>query len=63
MATQAMFRIWRGDPAGGQFQDYVTPVEEGMVVLDAVHRDPGSSGARSCGAMELQGRQVRLVLR
>src|SRR6201985_772251 len=38
MATQAMFRIWRGDPAGGQFQDYLTPVEEGMVVLDAVHR-------------------------
>ena len=38
MATQAMFRIWRGDPAGGSFQDYVTPVEEGMVVLDAVHR-------------------------
>jgi succinate dehydrogenase / fumarate reductase iron-sulfur subunit len=38
MATQATFRIWRGDPAGGQFQDYVTPVEEGMVVLDAVHR-------------------------
>ncbi len=38
MATQAMFRIWRGDPAGGEFQDYVTPVEEGMVVLDAVHR-------------------------
>ena len=38
MATQAMFRIWRGDPAGGEFHDYVTPVEEGMVVLDAVHR-------------------------
>ena len=38
MATQATFRIWRGDPAGGQFQDYVTPVEDGMVVLDAVHR-------------------------
>src|SRR6201987_1881970 len=38
MATQAMFRIWRGDPAGGKFQDYVTPVEEGMVVLDAVHQ-------------------------
>ena len=38
MAKQAMFRIWRGDPAGGQFQDYLTPVEEGMVVLDAVHR-------------------------
>ena len=38
MATQAMFRIWRGDSAGGQFQDFVTPVDEGMVVLDAVHR-------------------------
>ena len=38
MAKQATFRIWRGDPAGGAFQDYVTPVEEGMVVLDAVHR-------------------------
>src|ERR1700753_3499115 len=38
MATQAMFRIWRGDPAGGKFQDYLTPLEEGMVVLDAVHR-------------------------
>jgi succinate dehydrogenase / fumarate reductase iron-sulfur subunit len=38
MATQATFRIWRGDPAGGQFQDYTTPIEEGMVVLDAVHR-------------------------
>ena len=38
MATAATFRIWRGDPAGGAFQDYSTPVEEGMVVLDAVHR-------------------------
>src|SRR3977135_241171 len=38
MATPATFRIWRGDPAGGAFQDYSTAVEEGMVVLDAVHR-------------------------
>ena len=38
MATQAMFRIWRGDASGGKFQDYTTPVDEGMVVLDAVHR-------------------------
>src|ERR1700743_1517238 len=36
--TQGMFRIWRWDSAGGVFQDYVIPVEEGMVVLDAVHR-------------------------
>jgi succinate dehydrogenase / fumarate reductase iron-sulfur subunit len=38
MATQATFRIWRGDPSGGHFQDFVTPVDQGMVVLDAIHR-------------------------
>src|ERR1700756_4188973 len=38
MATPATFRIWRGDAAGGGFHDYPTAVEEGMVVLDAVHR-------------------------
>jgi succinate dehydrogenase / fumarate reductase iron-sulfur subunit len=31
-------RIWRGDAAGGKFEDYATPVSEGMVVLDAVHQ-------------------------
>jgi succinate dehydrogenase / fumarate reductase, iron-sulfur subunit len=31
-------RIWRGDANGGKFEDYVTPVSEGMVVLDALHR-------------------------
>src|SRR5882724_9655775 len=38
MATRAMFRIWRGDSSGGKFQDFTTQVDEGMVVLDAVHR-------------------------
>ncbi len=36
--ASATFRIWRGDPAGGRFQDYATEVAEGMVVLDAIHR-------------------------
>ena len=31
-------RIWRGDAKGGKFEDYTTPVTEGMVVLDAVHQ-------------------------
>src|SRR5216117_2031617 len=31
-------RIWRGDAHGGKFEDYATPVSEGMVVLDAVHQ-------------------------
>src|SRR5205823_14605895 len=38
MATTATFQIWRGDPRGGAFHDYITPVSEGMVVLDAVHQ-------------------------
>ena len=36
--SSATFRIWRGDSAGGEFQDYTTEVSEGMVVLDAVHQ-------------------------
>jgi succinate dehydrogenase / fumarate reductase iron-sulfur subunit len=35
---QATFRIWRGDSAGGQFQNYEAEVGEGMVVLDAIHQ-------------------------
>ena len=38
MASQATFRIWRGDASGGKFVDYNTKIEEGMVVLDAIHR-------------------------
>jgi succinate dehydrogenase / fumarate reductase iron-sulfur subunit len=34
--TAATFRIWRGNEQGGDFHDYTTEVEEGMVVLDAV---------------------------
>jgi succinate dehydrogenase / fumarate reductase, iron-sulfur subunit len=38
MSTTATFRIWRGDRSGGAFQDYKTPISEGMVVLDAIHQ-------------------------
>src|ERR1700712_2704824 len=38
MASQATFRIWRGDASGGAFKDYSTRIDPGMVVLDAVHR-------------------------
>ncbi len=33
-----VFRIWRGTAEGGDLVDYTTEVEEGMVVLDAVHQ-------------------------
>jgi succinate dehydrogenase iron-sulfur subunit len=32
------FRLWRGDQDGGEYQDFKVPVDEGMVVLDVVHR-------------------------
>ena len=37
MAT-ATFRIWRGDARGGEFRNYAASVEDGMVVLDALHQ-------------------------
>ncbi|MDA1261151.1 MAG: succinate dehydrogenase/fumarate reductase iron-sulfur subunit [Planctomycetota bacterium] len=38
MSRPAQFRVWRGDRESGAFVDYQTEVEDGMVVLDAVHR-------------------------
>lgn len=36
--SEYTFRIWRGDRTGGAFVDYPTEVDEGMVVLDVLHR-------------------------
>ncbi|HVH93548.1 MAG TPA: 2Fe-2S iron-sulfur cluster-binding protein, partial [Nocardioidaceae bacterium] len=38
MAYQLSMRVWRGDAAGGALGDYTVEVEEGEVVLDAIHR-------------------------
>ncbi len=38
MATEVTLRIWRGDGDDGEFRDYVSPANEGEVVLDVVHR-------------------------
>ena len=32
------FRVWRGDATGGDFKTFEPDVEEGMVVLDVLHR-------------------------
>ncbi len=37
MSTRT-FKVWRGDQTGGQERDYSVEVEEGMVVLDAIHQ-------------------------
>ena len=38
MATTRTFKVWRGDAKGGEFQQYDIQVDEGMVVLDVLHR-------------------------
>ncbi len=37
MSTR-LFKVWRGDKAGGQLVDYTVEVQDGMVVLDAIHQ-------------------------
>jgi succinate dehydrogenase / fumarate reductase iron-sulfur subunit len=37
-ARDLHLRVWRGDASGGDFVDYTVPVEDGEVVLDAIHR-------------------------
>jgi succinate dehydrogenase / fumarate reductase iron-sulfur subunit len=34
----ATLRIWRGDARGGDFREYTSAYEDGMVVLDVVHK-------------------------
>lgn len=36
--TKHTFKIWRGDSSGGEFVTYEEEVDEGMVVLDVIHR-------------------------
>ena len=56
-------RIWRGDDEGGEFTDYVMPAVEGEVVLDVIHRIQAFRRLDLACLMELQGGQVRLLLR
>lgn len=36
--AKRLFRIWRGDQKGGRFEEYTIDVDQGMVVLDCIHR-------------------------
>ncbi len=60
--SQAHLSVFRGSPGTeGEFVDYDVPVEEGMVVLDALHWIQANGGAGPRRPLELQGGQVRLV--
>ncbi len=37
MTGDCVFRVFRGDAAGGALQEFSVPVQTGMVVLDAIH--------------------------
>ncbi|MFQ5913237.1 MAG: succinate dehydrogenase/fumarate reductase iron-sulfur subunit [Nitrospinota bacterium] len=39
---EAVLRVFRGDSTGGAEKEYKVPVEEGMVVLDAIHYIQGN---------------------
>ena len=36
--SETLFKIWRGENSEGKFEEYSARIEEGMVVLDAVHQ-------------------------
>ncbi len=36
--TKRTLRVWRGDDTTGKFETYSTEVDEGMVVLDLIHK-------------------------
>ena len=42
---EAIMRIWRGDGRGGAFHEYRIPTEEGMVILDVIHRIQATQAA------------------
>ena len=42
---EAIVRIWRGDGRGGAFHEYRVPTEEGMVILDVIHRIQATQAA------------------
>jgi len=36
--AERIFKVWRGDKTRGEFKEYKIEVDEGMVVLDCIHR-------------------------
>ena len=53
--AEAVLHVYRGDPSGGRLEEYRVPVEEGMVVLDAVlhiqsHQAPDLAVRWNCKA-------------
>ena len=39
---EVTMHVFRGDGKGGEFHEYRVPLEEGLVVLDVIHRIQGT---------------------
>src|SRR3982074_620096 len=69
MAAQVRMRVWRGDASGGDFRTFEVASEEGMVVLDVIHRIAETQApdlavrwnckAGRCGSRSAQGNGPR----
>jgi len=42
---EAIMRVWRGDAKGGAFKEFRVSTEEGMVVLDVIHKIQATQAA------------------
>ena len=60
--AEVTMRIWRGDANGGDFESYTLEPERGRGRPRRHPPDPGDRGTRPGVPLELQGRQVRVVL-
>ncbi len=59
--ADAVLNVFRGNKDSGETVDYKVPIAPGMVVPRRAALYPGTSFTGSCGAVELQGREVRFV--
>ncbi len=58
---EANLKVFRGEKDTGTFENYKVPIEEGMVVLDAIHYIQQNIDPLHCSALELQGSKVRIL--
>ena len=67
--ARVTMRVWRGDNSSGDYRDYDVDAEEGMVVLDVIHRiqathSPGPGGPLGakpgrCGSCSAEVEAIR----
>ena len=60
--SKVHLRVYRGNSEGGQLKDYDVEVDEGMVVLYAIHRLQATQASDlACRWNFTKGRQMRIL--